>query len=307
MRILYAYPSYFTEELIDEIASNPKARARPPPPCCHCCCWRGWCRLRVRLGGSGRPDWKPCGLCGTGWWGQRRRSLRARAQVCKCIDTPLQHISTYAACCAAHAQVCKYIDIPLQHINNLVLLSMNRPPQDHTVKLLRCAGGRRGCTAATLDEPRAQRQCCCALAASENTLFGAPSWKQRKLLLESCIFNASTTGSCAPASRASCCARPSSRASRERRRSSTVSSWTLPRCVPCVCTCMCGPTHTRTQPCCSHAACLATRPRRPPQPLPQPHRTTPLRNRTAPPLTLNPTAQLHWATALYNRAVGVQV
>ena len=24
MRILYAYPSYFTEELIDEIANNPK-------------------------------------------------------------------------------------------------------------------------------------------------------------------------------------------------------------------------------------------------------------------------------------------
>ena len=33
-------------------------------------------------------------------------------------------------------QVCKYIDIPLQHISNLTLLSMNRPPQDHTVKLL---------------------------------------------------------------------------------------------------------------------------------------------------------------------------
>eukprot|EP00891_Asterochloris_glomerata_P001315 jgi/Astpho2/1315/Aster-06187 len=56
MRILYAYPSYFTDELIEEIASNPK--------------------------------------------------------------------------------VCKYIDIPLQHISNLTLLSMNRPPQDHTVKLL---------------------------------------------------------------------------------------------------------------------------------------------------------------------------
>lgn len=33
-------------------------------------------------------------------------------------------------------QVCKYIDIPLQHINNLVLLSMNRPPADHTLRLL---------------------------------------------------------------------------------------------------------------------------------------------------------------------------
>lgn len=33
-------------------------------------------------------------------------------------------------------QVCKYIDIPLQHISNLVLLSMNRPPRDHTDKLL---------------------------------------------------------------------------------------------------------------------------------------------------------------------------
>eukprot|EP00884_Botryococcus_braunii_P010092 jgi/Botrbrau1/19084/Bobra.0077s0001.1 len=56
LRILYAYPSYFTDELIEEIANNPK--------------------------------------------------------------------------------VCKYIDIPLQHINNLTLLSMNRPPQEHTVKLL---------------------------------------------------------------------------------------------------------------------------------------------------------------------------
>lgn len=56
MRILYAYPSYFTEDLIDEIANNPK--------------------------------------------------------------------------------VCKYIDIPLQHISNLTLLSMNRPPQEHTIKLL---------------------------------------------------------------------------------------------------------------------------------------------------------------------------
>ena len=26
MRLLYCYPSYFTEELIDEIANNPKAR-----------------------------------------------------------------------------------------------------------------------------------------------------------------------------------------------------------------------------------------------------------------------------------------
>jgi len=33
-------------------------------------------------------------------------------------------------------QVCKYIDMPLQHIDNLVLLSMNRPPRDHTVSLL---------------------------------------------------------------------------------------------------------------------------------------------------------------------------
>ena len=56
IRILYAYPSYFHDELIQEIADNPK--------------------------------------------------------------------------------VCKYIDIPLQHISNLTLLTMNRPPKDHTVKLL---------------------------------------------------------------------------------------------------------------------------------------------------------------------------
>lgn len=56
MRILYAYPSYFTEELVEEIATNPK--------------------------------------------------------------------------------VCKYIDMPLQHISNMTLLGMNRPAQDHTMKLL---------------------------------------------------------------------------------------------------------------------------------------------------------------------------
>eukprot|EP00793_Prasinoderma_coloniale_P000383 PRCOL_00005367-RA len=33
-------------------------------------------------------------------------------------------------------QVCKYVDIPLQHADNLVLLSMARPPQQHTEKLL---------------------------------------------------------------------------------------------------------------------------------------------------------------------------
>lgn len=33
-------------------------------------------------------------------------------------------------------QVAKYIDMPLQHIDNLVLLSMNRPPREHTVGLL---------------------------------------------------------------------------------------------------------------------------------------------------------------------------
>ncbi len=56
IRILYAYPSYFHDELIQEIAENPK--------------------------------------------------------------------------------VCKYIDMPLQHISNLTLLTMNRPPKDHTVDLL---------------------------------------------------------------------------------------------------------------------------------------------------------------------------
>ncbi len=33
-------------------------------------------------------------------------------------------------------QVAKYIDIPLQHISNLTLLAMNRPPREHTEKLL---------------------------------------------------------------------------------------------------------------------------------------------------------------------------
>lgn len=56
IRLLYCYPSYFSDELIDEIAINPK--------------------------------------------------------------------------------VCKYIDMPLQHISNLTLLSMNRPPRDHTERLL---------------------------------------------------------------------------------------------------------------------------------------------------------------------------
>ncbi|EFJ53100.1 hypothetical protein VOLCADRAFT_127348 [Volvox carteri f. nagariensis] len=58
IRILYAYPSYFNDALIDEIATNPKAR------------------------------------------------------------------------------VCKYLDMPLQHISNLTLLAMNRPPREHTLKLL---------------------------------------------------------------------------------------------------------------------------------------------------------------------------
>ncbi|GLC40997.1 hypothetical protein PLESTB_000953900 [Pleodorina starrii] len=56
IRILYAYPSYFNDALIDEIANNPK--------------------------------------------------------------------------------VCKYIDMPLQHISNLTLLAMNRPPREHTLRLL---------------------------------------------------------------------------------------------------------------------------------------------------------------------------
>ncbi len=33
-------------------------------------------------------------------------------------------------------QVCKYLDMPLQHISNLTLLAMNRPPREHTEKLL---------------------------------------------------------------------------------------------------------------------------------------------------------------------------
>ena len=39
--------------------------------------------------------------------------------------------------CASPAQVCKYIDIPLQHICNINLLAMNRPPREHTERLLR--------------------------------------------------------------------------------------------------------------------------------------------------------------------------
>ncbi len=38
---------------------------------------------------------------------------------------------------SSSSQVCKYIDIPLQHMSNLVLLGMNRPPQAHTVDLLK--------------------------------------------------------------------------------------------------------------------------------------------------------------------------
>lgn len=34
IRILYAYPSYFTEDLIDEIANNPKARPPQRRPRC---------------------------------------------------------------------------------------------------------------------------------------------------------------------------------------------------------------------------------------------------------------------------------
>ena len=57
IRILYAYPSYFDDALVDEIARNPL--------------------------------------------------------------------------------VCKYLDLPLQHLSDPVLLAMNRPPRDHTERLLR--------------------------------------------------------------------------------------------------------------------------------------------------------------------------
>jgi ribosomal protein S12 methylthiotransferase len=39
IRILYAYPSYFTEELVQEIADNPKASETAPPlPARLACC-----------------------------------------------------------------------------------------------------------------------------------------------------------------------------------------------------------------------------------------------------------------------------
>ena len=130
MRILYAYPSYFSDELIDEIAHNPKVRQ-------HLC---------SRL--------QPCVLqpwCSTYW-----RDLAPHHQGC---DDPLQSMhfecgsvctpvliaaGGMVECCHRSAaqicmptQVCKYIDIPLQHMSNLVLLGMNRPPQAHTADLLK--------------------------------------------------------------------------------------------------------------------------------------------------------------------------
>ncbi len=53
--------------------------------------------------------------------------------LCVCVCVCVRLIDEIAT----NPKVCKYIDMPLQHINNLVLLSMNRPSQDHTVKLLR--------------------------------------------------------------------------------------------------------------------------------------------------------------------------
>lgn len=50
----------------------------------------------------------------------------------RCPTLPHRH----RPLCPPPPQVCKYLDMPLQHISNLTLLSMNRPPREHTEKLL---------------------------------------------------------------------------------------------------------------------------------------------------------------------------
>lgn len=86
----YAYPSYFTDELVDEIANNPKARGA------HGHCWPGAVCLALSV--------PAC-----------NNALKTPVPPCSLPLSPLQ--------------VCKYIDMPLQHISNLTLLAMNRPPQ----------------------------------------------------------------------------------------------------------------------------------------------------------------------------------
>jgi len=66
MRLLYCYPSYFTEELIEEIATNPKARAAAALPRrgCRCPGRRAGCRPRRALTQSFASG---CGAVQAGW------------------------------------------------------------------------------------------------------------------------------------------------------------------------------------------------------------------------------------------------
>ena len=113
IRLLYCYPSYFDDALIDEIATNPKAEAG----------------LRGVLGLGPLPT--PA-LRLWARWGRRRAHARphlAHHPHTRRSPTPPHHRRHYS-------QVCKYIDIPLQHVSNLTLLAMNRPPAAHTLALL---------------------------------------------------------------------------------------------------------------------------------------------------------------------------
>lgn len=67
IRILYAYPSYFSEGLIQEIASNPKAGATWIPPLFAC----SGC-VRVLAAGEGRGGGERQQEQG-GSWGRRQR------------------------------------------------------------------------------------------------------------------------------------------------------------------------------------------------------------------------------------------
>lgn len=123
IRLLYCYPSYFGDDLIEEIATNPKVRTGAAKPC-------------FSLTPCTSPL-KPTVICET---------MCQLPKPCTCIMVLYRF--TVGPCCrflnhfsppfhlSPHLQVCKYIDMPLQHIANMTLLGMNRPPQAHTLTLL---------------------------------------------------------------------------------------------------------------------------------------------------------------------------
>ncbi len=174
MRLLYCYPSYFTDELIDEIATNPKARSAAAllRRSCRCLGIGAPAGLQAETRadpaslalGCGAVHIVLCGACLHAYSFAHRpwraqcvgmpAALPQAAALVQCVEMLPEHAPARRRAAAEHpdtalatrrrpltrwrrAQVCKYIDIPLQHICNLTLLAMNRPPREHTERLLR--------------------------------------------------------------------------------------------------------------------------------------------------------------------------